>query len=364
MALPNSNISVAMVRDELGASTNDVGQLCIHPNINKWSRWKPMSIPLPTLTDNQRANYSGFKIDFLTKELLYDKPTGGANSPYRLEDFRGYNRDAKGVDDMSLDLNFSSEIGESHGRENQNVVASLQFPNEELFNAICAEHGITHIAIFDMNDNIQQANFGSGRGDAVLPISEIDFTDYNTYDLVLNLNNTTIGQSIIFNFKLCYGTLDNLNKTYLTESKFSIKATVIGLAPNYMTAIMDTDIRFPVDTFNFIEKVNYNHLANTLQFNHMKFMGDMDSRADESYITAFDNQVDYVIEYQIKNSSNEVKKDWTILTEYSYVNIFRDYLDRPSQYLIEIYSNLQITNFQSTDKFIFRIRTTGNTYED
>ena len=42
MALPDSNISVPMVRDELGAATNDVGQLCIHPNINKWSKWKPV----------------------------------------------------------------------------------------------------------------------------------------------------------------------------------------------------------------------------------------------------------------------------------------------------------------------------------
>ena len=42
MALP-SNISVAMVKAELGASTNDVGQLCIHPNING-GKWKPVRV--------------------------------------------------------------------------------------------------------------------------------------------------------------------------------------------------------------------------------------------------------------------------------------------------------------------------------
>ena len=38
MALPKSNASVAMVKSELGAATNKVGQLCIHPNVNKWSK--------------------------------------------------------------------------------------------------------------------------------------------------------------------------------------------------------------------------------------------------------------------------------------------------------------------------------------
>ena len=42
MTLPNSNISVAMVRNKLGARTNDVGRLCNHPNINRWSKYKPI----------------------------------------------------------------------------------------------------------------------------------------------------------------------------------------------------------------------------------------------------------------------------------------------------------------------------------
>ena len=43
MALPSSNISVAMVKAELGASSNDVGTLCTHPNVNKWSKRKPIN---------------------------------------------------------------------------------------------------------------------------------------------------------------------------------------------------------------------------------------------------------------------------------------------------------------------------------
>ena len=106
MALPNTNISVSMVRDELGAGTNDVGQLCIHPNINKWSKWKPvrhdkvvglvesdlesvncgLNIPYVSSLAQVISTYRG---GILSWE--YDKPRGGSlNEPYRLGDFRNY----------------------------------------------------------------------------------------------------------------------------------------------------------------------------------------------------------------------------------------------------------------------------------
>ena len=110
MALPNSNISVAMVKAELGAATNDVGRLCIHPNINKWSRWKPVRHSTVTvITAAELANVkSGLEILEFTNfvDLLdfyrlndndykfnYQRPRGGSNNPpepYRLGDFRNY----------------------------------------------------------------------------------------------------------------------------------------------------------------------------------------------------------------------------------------------------------------------------------
>jgi len=112
MALPNSNISVAMVRDELGASTNDVGRLCIHPNVNKWSKWKPVrhhkvtplteedlqSVNCGLLAYSPTADYT-----LLTPSPLmwfYNKPRGDTVSPiepYRLEDFRNYNNEGQPV---------------------------------------------------------------------------------------------------------------------------------------------------------------------------------------------------------------------------------------------------------------------------
>ena len=103
MALPNSNISVAMVKAELGAATNDVGQLCIHPNINKWSKRKPINhSSVVPLTEAQFATLKyGINIfelpstvgpTYNTRNWTYNKPT--TLSPKRLDDFRQYEHNA------------------------------------------------------------------------------------------------------------------------------------------------------------------------------------------------------------------------------------------------------------------------------
>ena len=73
MALPNTNISVAMVRDELGASTNDVGQLCIHPNINKWSKWKPVRHPSKTKLTEEELKSTDFGLGHGTTGNVYSE---------------------------------------------------------------------------------------------------------------------------------------------------------------------------------------------------------------------------------------------------------------------------------------------------
>lgn len=107
MALPDSNISVAMVKAELGAATNVVGQLCIHPNINKWSRWKPVRhSSITPITQAQLAsvnfgltppNPSTDYTAVMDVKWGYSRPTGGLSSPYRLGDFRNYNKTAGAI---------------------------------------------------------------------------------------------------------------------------------------------------------------------------------------------------------------------------------------------------------------------------
>lgn len=95
MALPSSNISVAMVKAELGAATNDVGQLCIHPNINKWSKWKPVRHSSVNPITEAQLEGTGCGLNRTGMyEIEYLKPTGGTTSPYRLGDFRNYNHAA------------------------------------------------------------------------------------------------------------------------------------------------------------------------------------------------------------------------------------------------------------------------------
>ena len=120
MALPDSNISVAMVKAELGASTNDVGQLCIHPNINKWSKWKPVQFnSINPITQAQLAsiNFGITPPTPLTDYTLvmdvkwgYSKPTGGLSSPYRLTDFINYDKTAEPIAYVQEELYIDKSI--------------------------------------------------------------------------------------------------------------------------------------------------------------------------------------------------------------------------------------------------------------
>jgi hypothetical protein len=110
MALPSTGITTSMVASAIGAATNDVGQLCIHPSVNMWSKWKPVrfnSVSPITQANLEAVNYgiawnSYASIDAVKSAyennesvLNYNKPRGGLyNEPYRLGDFRNYEHSA------------------------------------------------------------------------------------------------------------------------------------------------------------------------------------------------------------------------------------------------------------------------------
>lgn len=110
MALPNDKISVSLVASTLVVSETDVGKLCTHNSINKWSKWKPIRADKVTcLTDNDiKAANCGLLVYPATADhtllvpsalmWFYEKPRGGAqNEPYRLGDFRNYNHEGSPV---------------------------------------------------------------------------------------------------------------------------------------------------------------------------------------------------------------------------------------------------------------------------
>lgn len=105
MALPTTNITTTLVRNELGAATNNVGELCTHPNINMWSKRKPVRdfrVVVPAAEVGMGDN-CGLEIPVWTgddtKITTYRRPgtwvdkTGQHSTPFRLGDFRGYQDD-------------------------------------------------------------------------------------------------------------------------------------------------------------------------------------------------------------------------------------------------------------------------------
>lgn len=108
-------VSIDDVKSALGESSNDLATLCKSSNINKWAKYKPISIGKPfNITEKDRANcrygldfttnslltdmfrrgssfsintYSLTDISNNTSEWIYSRPRGGSGSPYRLGDF-------------------------------------------------------------------------------------------------------------------------------------------------------------------------------------------------------------------------------------------------------------------------------------
>lgn len=109
-------ISISDISTVLGVSSCDLGSLCKHENVNKWAKYKPVIhrnvgeltkdelrstnmglVPsrntlAETSADKNINQISGGWEAIVngSTEWTYNKPTGGATSPYRIADFRGY----------------------------------------------------------------------------------------------------------------------------------------------------------------------------------------------------------------------------------------------------------------------------------
>jgi len=120
MSIGSTNISTTLVGNTIGVGSHNIGLLCISENVNKWDKYKPVSYPTITgitLAQIQSVNY-GLTIPstdsnsdgLLLSTFIYNKPFGGATSPYRLGDFRGYNHQA--IQPYSLQIPVSITTGQ------------------------------------------------------------------------------------------------------------------------------------------------------------------------------------------------------------------------------------------------------------
>ncbi len=121
MALPSDKISTTLVGQAIGSSSRDVGTLCTHPNINKWSKWKPVRHNKVTGLVSQDLSDINFGIlpvvpmfDWelaLSLNWEYGRPRGGDNNPsepFRLGDFRNYEHAAS--DPVSIPSSISHNL--------------------------------------------------------------------------------------------------------------------------------------------------------------------------------------------------------------------------------------------------------------
>lgn len=116
MTLPDSNISIMDVRNVLGYPSTDLGTLCSCPNINPWSKKKPVWLSpealkyvlnggrlkdYPEWWKGATGNFGfTFPLNNDYKSIVnganweYSPPTGGSTQPYILGSFAEYNHDA------------------------------------------------------------------------------------------------------------------------------------------------------------------------------------------------------------------------------------------------------------------------------
>ena len=126
--MPTSNgiisapISIDDVNNTLGHGSTDLGTLCTSNKINKWSRYKPISVQqVAELTESQWKNYNyGWVIpSYSTRPEVWQAYVNGngwsyskPSSYFRLTDFIKYNHNSKSPFNVELN-NTSPSIGTS-----------------------------------------------------------------------------------------------------------------------------------------------------------------------------------------------------------------------------------------------------------
>lgn len=212
MALPNIGITSTMVKTALSAASHKWSVLCTHPNINKWSKWKPVrfdkeeGLTVANLASVnygiQVNNYSGIdavKAAYMSEVDVwtYLLPRGGqAGEPYRKGDFRNYEQNATPVVGGSTVTPF---ISNEDGSDNT-IIASL-YTNG---NASDTELGWSDLALggrrlglalYDGATLVRSSVASVGESNVVINTRTPTVLPAKNYTAILFLSNTTGGTS-------------------------------------------------------------------------------------------------------------------------------------------------------------------------
>ena len=220
MALGTTNISTTLVGTTLGTSSRDVGTLCTHASINKWSKWKPIRLNKVsgiTVSDLASVNYglspaltSSNYADVAGVKWVYNKPRGGGNpyyEPFRLGDFRNYDHEALPIiSDIML-----------------NVKANRTLLQSKVINCEVNPGGATMIGLNDVG-SISTMYFG-----AVLML--------NSYPYLITSSNNLADGGNNFSIDLNQTPLNTNTTVAMNYVLSSIKATTLTLVSSLVNPV-------------------------------------------------------------------------------------------------------------------------------
>lgn len=339
MALPNTGITTNLVKVEIGSSSNNVGQLCTHSNINPWSTYKPINVPSVVLNDATRGYVSGFKIS--ERVLYYDKPTGGAMSPYRLGDFRGYNHVARRPSNVIQNEFVSEEqngsgLGTGYGKSSNSLVIRVSVPNTEVIHKWATEMAIMAdtVTLTDTNDITLPGSFSDGMARASLAsLSETNY--YLNVPITIDLSSNLAGSVVNKTYKIWYGDSNDYKKFQIPEGStvtLSIKILNVGVD---VTASYDPLDNFP--PLNIDSTTLYNGVYDsfykrfTLTYLNIEGIKKVVQESPNNFYWSFENKIGWSLKYEITGNSGTKIPSTTVPTTMYYV---ADATGTPGRYYV------------------------------
>lgn len=217
MKLPNTGITSTIVANAIGAGSRKWSVLCTHPNINKWSKWKPVRHPTKTpLTDSQLASTDSGLIPFgstnyndsVTSKWIYQRPTGSDSSPYRLGDFRNYNHDALPPVTLPNNVHISNQTSHTFALGINNETGDIELVDfsgdlEGYYYGIVFKRGTS--------EYIQTAKFPFGVGQGAISV--------DTTHTIFTLGGNVEANHILVNRKIeAFTLLSNITESLMYKS--------------------------------------------------------------------------------------------------------------------------------------------------
>lgn len=315
----NVHISPALVRQALDYNPISVGSVCSSPNIEQWSEYKPINYSGETLPASVRSTATGFIIDGLTQHLVYDKPKGGASSPYRLADFRQYRHDARPpqntkINQDTFQYNEATPWGPSEAIFSIPIVLPNTYVVQRWKNE-AATYADT-VSVYDASGVVLPDDEGIG-GKArysLAPYTESYTTVW--FSVKVDLSNVHTGMQYSFTFQIWYGSsvTENWKRFRLTGGDtITITGKVVPLSVMMNVGVLPLWHFPPLTVNNYDTAVTYSYNASTKQLSitNMRLEGDMSAGATSSDISNFEMGLDWKYQYQIFDKNYNQVKGWT-----------------------------------------------------